>query len=110
MITLEVPAANGNGAAQTFRGGWATIYMTGDFDDGTGTLKFSDDGTTYGNVLDEFGNVIALTGSGTVVVYANFHLAGPVLLRVTVSGSSSSTAIVCHVRMGRAAVKQGEAP
>jgi hypothetical protein len=106
-LTLEVPEANGNGAAQTFRGGWATIYYTGTFDSGTASLQVSDDGgDNYVAVLDEFGNAIAPAENA----YRSFHLAGPTLLRNVLSGSSGSTAVTCHVRTGIAGVKTGESP
>lgn len=104
MLTLAVPTADGSGAAQTFSGGWATIYLTGTFDSGTCTLQASDDGTNYVTVLDQFGDAIALTANG----YKIFALAGPVSLRVTLSGSSASTAVVCHVRDGWAATRDRE--
>ena len=107
MLTLAVPTSDDSGAAQTFRGGWATVYYIGDFDSGTITLQVSDDaGSNYVSVVDVLGNAIAKTANG----YATFYLAGPVLIRNTLSGSSSSTAVVCHVRMGWAATKQGETP
>ena len=105
MLTLEVPAADGSGAAQSLKFSWGTIDCYGTFDSGTVTLYQSpDEGTTWIAMVDEFGSALAFSSNGS----ANFHRAPGVQIRATVSGSSESTDVTCEVRRGWAATRDRE--
>jgi len=102
MLTLAVPAANGNGAAQTLRYMWGTIDCYGTFDSGTVTIYVSpDEGTTWIALTDEFGSDLAFAAANGS---KNFHRAvdDTVQIRATLSGSSGSTDVTCQVRPGYA--------
>lgn len=90
--TLVVPAANGQGASQTYSGGACTAacYGTG-FDGGTVTLQLSYDvGVTWFTAKDVAGNNITFTANGHS---REFWPGGTPLVRASLGGSSGATAV-----------------
>lgn len=86
-ISLNVPAANGNGTASVFGGGDATLVVHGSaFDSGTVTLELSVDGTNYVPAKDANNNAITLTASGMF----NVNLPANSKVRIALTGAVAS--------------------
>jgi len=108
QLTLAVPAANGQGAAQTWRGGWGVVWCSipagGKFDSGTVTLQVSyDAGVSYQTAKDDAGSDITFAAAG----HAQFAYADAPLLRASLAGSSGATAITLTVHYGMANARLG---
>lgn len=107
-LTLAVPAANGQGAAQTWRGGWGTVWCSvpagGGFDGGTITLQVSyDAGVSYQTAKDDAGANITFAAAG----HAQFAYADAPLLRASLAGSSGATTLTLLAIYGAANVATG---
>lgn len=107
-LTLAVPAANGQGAAQTWRGGWGTVWCSvpagGGFDGGTITLQVSyDAGVSYQTAKDDAGANITFAAAGHVQL---FYADAP-LLRASLAGSSGATEITLTAHYGLANARMG---
>jgi len=88
-LTLAVPVANGQGAAQTFNGGWATVSYRVTSGTGTTVLQVSyDSGVSWDTAPDHSDADVSFTAQGIKQI----ALAGPCLMRASVSGSSSLVA------------------
>ena len=107
-LTLAVPAANGQGAAQRYYGGWCKIWCWGsDFDSGTVTIQVSPDGgTTWLTAVDMDGVDITFAANGV----ANFSGAVPdgATVRTSLAGSSGGTAVTCKLVYGWAETRDRE--
>jgi len=100
-LELAVPAANGQGAAQTWRGGWGTVWCKGTFDSGTVTLQVSyDAGTSYQTAKDDQGDDVAFAAAG----HKQIAYAGTPLLRASLAGSSGGASVDLDVHYGAAHV------
>lgn len=107
-LTLAVPVANGQGAAQTWRGGWGTVWCSvpagGGFDGGTITLQVSyDGGVSYQTVRDDAGADVTFAAAG----HAQIAYSDTPLLRTSLAGSSGATAILLTVHYGQANARLG---
>lgn len=94
--TLVVPAANGQGASQTYSGGKCTAacYGTG-FDGGTVTLQCSHDvGVTWFTVKDEAGGDVTFTANGHSKIIS---IGGTPLVRASLGGSSGATSVTLQL-------------
>jgi hypothetical protein len=101
-LALAVPAANGPGTAQTWRGGWGTVWCAGTFDGGTVTLQVSyDAGTSYQTAKDDQGDDVAFAAAG----HKQMSYAGTPLLRASLGGSSGGTSVDLDVHYGVASVR-----
>ena len=108
QLTLAVPAANGQGAAQTWRGGWGVVWCSipagGKFDSGTVTLQVSyDAGVSYQTAKDDAGSDITFAAAG----HAQIAYPGAPLLRASLAGSSGATALTLLAIYGAANVATG---
>jgi hypothetical protein len=104
QLDLAVPAANGQGAAQTWRGGWGTVWCSGTFNSGTVTLQVSyDAGSSYQTAKDDAGNNVAFTAAG----HMQIAYAGTPLLRASLSGSGGATDVDLLCVYGLAHTRQG---
>lgn len=107
MITLTIPAANGDSNEINLPGSWGSIDCYGSsFDSGTVTLKQSpDSGDTWITMKDDWGNDIAFTANGS----APFTLAPEKRkVKAVLSGSSGSTDVTCQIRLGWAPTRDRE--
>lgn len=104
QLALAVPAANGQGAAQSWRGGWGTVWCSGTFDSGTVTLQVSyDDGASYQTAKDDAGSDVTFSAAG----HAQIAYAGTPLLRASLSGSGGATDVDLVCTYGMANTRQG---
>lgn len=104
-LNLAVPAANGQGAAQRWRGGWGTVWCKGTFDSGTVTLQISyDGGTSYQTAKDDIGDDVTFAAAG----HRQIGYAGRPLMRASLAGSSGATAVALDIHHGVASVAHGQ--
>ncbi len=97
--SLTCPAANGNSASATYKGGAATLAVFGTFDSGTVKLQLSyDAGTTWFDATDDFGDVVSFTANGAKAIWYG----GAPLVRVNLAGSSGATAVTVEAHDGLA--------
>jgi hypothetical protein len=82
MIVIDKTfAADGDSAVFAWQGGEGVMTGVGTFGDGTATLRFSYDGSTYSNVGSD--TTITASGGG---IFGYLH---PCLMKVTLSGSTA---------------------
>lgn len=103
-LSIAVPAANGQGAAQTWRGGWGTVWCKGTYDSGTITLQVSyDAGVTYQTAKDDSGTDVTFAAAG----HAQVAYAGTPLFRASLAGSSGNTSVTLEMHYGVANTRNG---
>lgn len=102
--SLTCPAANGNSASATYKGGASTFVVFGTFDSGTVKLQLSyDAGTTWFDAVNDNGDTISLTANGSKSVW----FGGAPLVRVNLAGSSGGTAVTVEFNYGLANTRDG---
>ena len=102
--SLTCPAANGNSASATYKGGASTLAVFGTFDSGTVKLQLSyDAGTTWIDATDDNGDTISFTANKTKSIW----LGGAPLVRVNLAGSSGGTAVTVEANYGLANTHYG---
>lgn len=104
-LTLAVPVANGQGAAQTWNGygglAWCVVTAA---DGGTVTLQVSGDGgVSYQTAVDSGGNAITFAATG----HNSFAYPPGVKLRASLAGSSGATDVDLTIVYGVALTYAG---
>ena len=109
-LTVAVPAANGQGAAQTGEPGWYTVACYapatgGDWDSGTVTLQvnYAPSDPVWITAVDWQGDNVAFAAANGIQQIA---YGGTPQFRASLAGSSGATVVTCKLFRGKAMTRE----